>query len=66
MEDNWVHSVESEFLALPKIRFLGIFSQEPERGKKNQQYNSFANGDVNRLFSCECKRKEEREEKILV
>lgn len=55
MEDNWVHSVESEFLALPKIRFLGIFPQEPATGKKNQQYNSFANGDVNRLLPCECK-----------
>ena len=55
MEDNWVHSVESEFLALPKIRFLGIFPQEPATGKKNQQYNSFANGDVNRQLPCECK-----------
>ena len=55
MEDNWVHSVESESPALPKIRFLGIFPQEPETGKNNQQYNSFVNGDVNRLFPCECK-----------
>lgn len=37
MEDNWVHSVESEFLTLPKIRFLGIF---PKNQRQERRINS--------------------------